>query len=74
MHGQRIINGNFKPGAKAKTQLKDLVQALELAVDLGIDMPATDLSRELYNDLVAMDGEELNHFALIKVLVSDWLV
>jgi 2-hydroxy-3-oxopropionate reductase len=73
VHGQRIINGNFKPGAKAKTQLKDLVQALELAAELGIDMPATDLSRELYNNLVEINGEELDHSALIKVLDPDWL-
>ena len=54
--------------------MKDLVQALELAAEMVVNLPATGLSRELYNDLVAMDGEELNHFALIKVLVSDWLV
>lgn len=71
--GKRIINGNFKPGAKAKTQLKDLVQALELAVDLGIDMPAIKLNRELFDNLVAINGEELDHSALIKVLDPDWL-
>ncbi len=73
MHGQRIIDGAFKPGAKAQTQLKDLVQALELAAELGIEMPATSLSRGLYNKLVAMDGEELDHSALIRVLDPDWL-
>lgn len=73
VHGQHIINGNFKPGAKAKTQLKDLVQALELAVDLGIDMPAIKLNRELFDNLVAINGEELDHSALIKVLDPDWL-
>jgi 3-hydroxyisobutyrate dehydrogenase-like beta-hydroxyacid dehydrogenase len=73
VHGQRIVDGNFKPGAKAKTQLKDLTLALELAAELGINMPATDLSRELYNNLVARDGEELDHSALIKVLDPDWL-
>ena len=73
VHGQRIIDGAFKPGAKAQTQLKDLVQALELAAELGIEMPATALSRELFDRLVAMDGEELDHSALIKVLDPDWL-
>ena len=73
VHGQRIINGAFKPGAKAETQLKDLIQALELAADLDIKMPATELSRELYDKLVSIDGEELDHSALIKVLDPDWL-
>jgi 3-hydroxyisobutyrate dehydrogenase-like beta-hydroxyacid dehydrogenase len=54
--------------AKAKTQLKDLVQAFELPAELGIKMPATDLSRELYRNLVAINAEELDHFPLIKVL------
>ena len=73
VHGQRIINGDFRPGARVKTQLKDLVQTLELAAELDIDMPATDLSRKLYDNLVAIDGEELDHSALIKVLDPNWL-
>jgi 3-hydroxyisobutyrate dehydrogenase-like beta-hydroxyacid dehydrogenase len=72
VHGQRIIDGAFKPGARAQTQLKDLTQALELAEELGIEMPATGLSRDLFDKLVAMDGEDLDHSALIKVLDSDW--
>jgi 2-hydroxy-3-oxopropionate reductase len=72
VHGQRIIDGAFKPGARAQTQLKDLTQALELAEELGIEMPATGLSRDLFDKLVAMNGEDLDHSALIKVLDSDW--
>ncbi len=49
------------------------MQALELAVDLGIDMPAIKLNRELFDNLVAINGEELDHSALIKVLDPDWL-
>ena len=72
VHGQRIIDGAFKPGARAQTQLKDLTHALELAEELGIEMPATGLSRDLFDKLVAMGGEDLDHSALIKVLDSDW--
>ena len=73
VHGQRIVDGAFKPGAKAQTQLKDLVQALELAAELGIELPATSLSRKLFDKLVALDGEEIDHSALIKVLDPNWL-
>jgi 3-hydroxyisobutyrate dehydrogenase-like beta-hydroxyacid dehydrogenase len=35
-------------------------------------MPATGLSRDLFDKLVAMGGENLDHSALIKALDSDW--
>jgi 3-hydroxyisobutyrate dehydrogenase-like beta-hydroxyacid dehydrogenase len=73
VHGQRIVDGAFKPGAKAQTQLKDLMQALELAAELGIELPATSLSRKLFDKLVALDGGEIDHSALIKVLDPNWL-
>ena len=68
VHGERMISGRFQPGGKVATQHKDLSQALALAEELGLDMPATALNRELYARLLAMGGAELDHSALIKVL------
>ncbi len=45
-----MIDGAFQPGGKCTTQRKDLDQALELARDLGFDLPATALCRDLYVD------------------------
>lgn len=68
LHGQRMIDGSFEPGGKALTQRKDLQQALELAQVVNARMPATALNRELYDELIAAGGGELDHSALIKVL------
>ncbi len=68
VHGQRMIDGAFTPGGKAVTQRKDLAQALDLAAQLGIEMPATALCKELYERLIDQGDGELDHSALIKAL------
>ncbi len=68
VHGLRMVDQTFDPGGKATTQRKDLAQALELAQELGMELPATTLYRDLYDKLIEMGGGELDHSALIKVL------
>ncbi|MDH3670252.1 MAG: NAD(P)-dependent oxidoreductase [Gammaproteobacteria bacterium] len=68
VHGLRMVDQTFNPGGKATTQRKDLAQALELAQELGMELPATALNRDLYDKLIDMGGGELDHSALIKVL------
>jgi len=68
VHGQRMIDGVFKPGGKCTTQRKDLSQALELAEALGFEMPATALNMSLYDRLIAAGFGELDHSALIKAI------
>ncbi len=71
LHGQRMIDAEFIPGAKAVTQRKDLAQALVLAEQLGIDLPATRLNRDLYDQLIEQGGGELDHSALVKVIDTE---
>lgn len=68
VHGQRMIDGTFEPGAKSTIQRKDMDQALELASQLGLEMPATSLSRDLYDKLIANGDGDLDHAALIKAI------
>ncbi|MHA1597670.1 MAG: NAD(P)-dependent oxidoreductase [Alphaproteobacteria bacterium] len=68
VHGQRMIDNSFAPGGKATTQRKDLAQALDLAAELGIEMPATALCKDLYEKLIDMGDGDLDHAALIKAL------
>jgi len=72
VHGQRMIERVFSPGGKVVTQRKDLVQALDLADELGIEMPATSLNKSLYERLIEAGDGGLDHSALIKVLDMDW--
>lgn len=68
VHGQRMIDNAFAPGAKSTIQRKDMDQALELAGQLGLEMPATSLSRDLYDKLIAAGDGDLDHSALIKAI------
>ncbi len=68
VHGQRMVDNTFAPGGKCTTQRKDLAQALELAAELGFEMPATALNMALYDKLIAAGHGELDHSALIKAI------
>jgi 3-hydroxyisobutyrate dehydrogenase-like beta-hydroxyacid dehydrogenase len=66
-HGKRMIDRMFEPGAKATTQRKDLLQALQLGQSLGLELPATELNLSLFDRLIEQGDGDLDHSALIKV-------
>lgn len=67
LHGRRMETGDFAPGGRCTTQRKDLAQALDLASQLGIELPVTGLARDLYDRLIADGGGDLDHAALYKL-------
>ncbi len=67
-HGARMIAEDFEPGGPAKYQLKDTRAALAVAQDLGLDLPVLATADALFADLVAHDGADLDHSALILEL------
>jgi 2-hydroxy-3-oxopropionate reductase len=71
VHGQRMIERHFEPGAKVATQHKDMRQACELGAQLGQPLPATELGRELYQQLIDRGDGNLDHSALIRLLLKD---
>jgi len=68
VHGQKMIDENFAPGAKATTQYKDMKQAVELGKHYDLELPATELGKELFKRLIDDGGANLDHSALIKVI------
>ncbi len=68
LHGQRMIEGNFAPGGKVRTQRKDIAQALDLARALDLDLPALALNLDLWDRMIERGWDELDHSALIKLL------
>lgn len=64
LHGTRMIERNYQPGGKVKTQLKDLRLALELAHSLSLELPHLASTLALYEALVARGDGELDHSAL----------
>ncbi|WOE75495.1 NAD(P)-dependent oxidoreductase [Alterisphingorhabdus coralli] len=67
-HGQRMIDGNFTPGAKSEVQLKDANTALGLADELGVETPLLTEVAALYAELCKKGGANLDHSALYKLL------
>jgi 2-hydroxy-3-oxopropionate reductase len=69
VHGKRMVDREFIPGAKSTTQIKDLETILETARDLGFEMP---LSTEVYHRYLdlrdRLEGGELDHAALFLQL------
>lgn len=71
LHGGRMTSRDFRPGGKSTTQRKDLAQALDLAAELGLELPATALNLELYDRLIDAGFGDLDHSALVRVIDGD---
>jgi 2-hydroxy-3-oxopropionate reductase len=68
LHGQRILNRDFKPGFKAKLHQKDLHIVMQTARDLGVALPAAALAAQHMNALVGAGGGELDSSAMFTVV------
>ncbi len=68
VHGERMLNDNYKPGFRARLYQKDLRLANEAAMTNGVAMPGTAVVTQLINALVAAGGGELDYAALGTVL------
>lgn len=67
-HGQRMIEGNFKPGGPAKYQLKDQTTATALARELELELPVSELVQRLFAEMVDHGDGERDHSGLYREL------
>ncbi len=65
LHGQRMIERAFEPGARATVQLKDVNQALELAEHCGVRLPGLEKNRDLWQGMVDMGMGDLDQSGFI---------
>lgn len=68
LHGQRMLDRNFKPGFKARLHRKDLAIALSTAREYGVPLPGTAVVHELLNGLIGLGRDEYDHSGLVTVL------
>ena len=68
VHGERMLNGNYKPGFRTKLYQKDLRLANEAAAANGVAMPGTAIVTQMVNALVASGGADLDYAAIGTVL------
>lgn len=67
-HGQRMLDGNFKPGFKAWMHQKDLNIVMQTAHQLGLCLPASAATAQAFNALVGSGLAEEDSIAVLKLL------
>ena len=68
LHGQRMIERNFMPGATARVQLKDLQTILDTAESEQLQLPLTRQAFSQYQQLVAGGLDSVDHSGLLLQL------
>lgn len=70
LHGQRVLDNNFKPGFKVKLHRKDMNIALQTGKELSVPLPGSALVASQMDAVIASGDGELDHSALAKFLQS----
>jgi 2-hydroxy-3-oxopropionate reductase len=68
VHGERMVRRTFEPGFRIELHQKDLNLALASARQLGVSLPNTATTQELFNACVARGGKGWDHSALVRAL------
>jgi 2-hydroxy-3-oxopropionate reductase len=68
MRSPKMLSGSFEPGFRIRLHLKDLKNALELAREIGVAMPATVEVEQLMQVARVAGREEYDHSGLITVI------
>lgn len=69
-HGQRMIDGNFKPGFKGWMHRKDLRIVTEEAERLGLTLPSSAAAEKAFDALVENSLGEEDSIAVLKLIES----
>jgi 2-hydroxy-3-oxopropionate reductase len=68
IHGKRMQEEDFTPGARAEYQLKDLRTAQNHATELGMSLPLLSEIAKLYDQMCQTELGRLDHSALYRYL------
>jgi 2-hydroxy-3-oxopropionate reductase len=68
VHGERMIKRTFDPGFRIELHQKDLNLALQGAKAMGVSLPNTATTQELFNSCSANGGAKSDHSAMVKAL------
>ena len=68
VHGERMIKRTFDPGFRIELHQKDLNLALQGAKSLGVSLPNTSSTQEIFNACTAHGDSGLDHSGLVTAL------
>jgi len=71
LHGQRMLDANYIPGARSALHRKDARIISGLARRLGTVTPAFDVVADALESLVEAGGADLDHSALVTLIEAD---
>ena len=69
-HGQRMLDRNFKPGFKSWMHEKDLNIVMQTAHELGLCLPGSAATAQMFNAMVGSGMGEEDSIAVLKLLES----
>ena len=67
-HGQRMLDRNFKPGFKSWMHEKDLNIVMQTAHELGLCLPGSAATAQMFNSMVGSGMGEEDSIAVLKLL------
>ena len=68
VHGQRMLERNFKPGFRVRLHQKDLNIGLSTGKKLGVPLPATAIVQEAFTALQGLGRGDQDHSSLVTLL------
>jgi len=68
VHAERMINRTFDPGFRIRLHQKDLNLALQAAREIGVALPNTASTQQLFSACAAMGGEGWDHSGLVQAI------
>ncbi|MCX7932518.1 MAG: 2-hydroxy-3-oxopropionate reductase [Rhodovarius sp.] len=68
VHAERMLKRTFQPGFRIALHQKDLNLALQAARELGIALPNTATTQQMFSAVAAMGGAGLDHSALVRAI------
>ena len=68
VHAERMINRTFNPGFRIALHQKDLNLALQSAKELGVALPNTAGTQQLFSAVAALGGAGLDHSGLVRAI------
>lgn len=70
LHGQRVLDNDYKPGFKTKLHAKDLRIALKSADAHAIKIPGAELCSQYLEDLIKQGDGELDSASIAKIILE----
>jgi 2-hydroxy-3-oxopropionate reductase len=68
VHGERMVKRTFDPGFRIELHQKDLNLALSSAREMGLSLPNTATTQQLFSACAAHGGKAWDHSAVVRAL------